>query len=141
MQYAAKRDGAISAKEDAERQDYLQRWVADQQQQASCPPRMISAGKTVLDGLGRRLRESREPVRIARASGHGVGKSTVAAWVVIWALSTMHDARVVVTANTETQLRTKTWPEIIKWLRLAIHRRWSPDGTRGTPLRAREGCR
>ena len=42
----------------------------------------------------------------------------------IWALSTMPDARVVVTANTETQLRTKTWPEVIKWLRLAIHRHW-----------------
>src|SRR5437764_855743 len=36
----------------------------------------------------------------------------------------MPDARVVVTANTETQLRTKTWPEVIKWLRLAIHRHW-----------------
>ena len=35
----------------------------------------------LLDGLGRRLRASREPIRMARASGHGVGKSTVAAWV------------------------------------------------------------
>ena len=78
----------------------------------------------LLEGLGRRLRESREPIRIARASGHGVGKSTIAAWVTIWALSTMPDARVVVTANTETQLRTKTWPEVVKWLRLAIHRHW-----------------
>jgi hypothetical protein len=78
----------------------------------------------LLEGLGRRLRQSREPIRIARASGHGVGKSTIAAWVTIWALSTMPDARVVVTANTETQLRTKTWPEVTKWLRLAIHRHW-----------------
>ena len=54
----------------------------------------------LLQGLGRRLHETREPIRIARASGHGVGKSTIAAWVTIWALSTMPDARVVVTANT-----------------------------------------
>ena len=69
----------------------------------------------------------------ARAA-HGVGKSTVAVWVVMGALSTDGTyGRVVVTANTETQLRTKTWPKIISnRLRLAIHLRWSPDGTRGT---------
>jgi hypothetical protein len=83
----------------------------------------------LLEELGRRLREGSElgqllPIQMARASGHGVGKSTVAAWVVIWALSTMPEARVVVTANTETQLRTKTWPEVTKWLRMAINRHW-----------------
>ena len=37
MQYVAKRDGAISAKEYAERQDYLRRWVDDQQRQDKLP--------------------------------------------------------------------------------------------------------
>jgi hypothetical protein len=37
MQYVAKRDGAISAKEYAGRQDYLQRWVTDQQRQGKLP--------------------------------------------------------------------------------------------------------
>jgi hypothetical protein len=83
----------------------------------------------LLAELGRRLREGRQlglilPVLMARASGHGVGKSTVAAWMLHWALSTMPDARVVVTANTDTQLRTKTWPEVTKWLRLMINRDW-----------------
>jgi hypothetical protein len=36
-QYVAKRDGAISAKEYAERQDYLRRWVDDQQRQDKLP--------------------------------------------------------------------------------------------------------
>jgi hypothetical protein len=36
----------------------------------------------------------------------------------------MPNTRVVVTANTETQLRTKTWPELSKWSRLAINRHW-----------------
>jgi len=53
---------------------------------------------------------------MARESGHGVGKSTVAAWAILWGLSTMPNTRVVVTANTDTQLRTKTWPEATKWL-------------------------
>ena len=64
------------------------------------------------------------PILMARASGHGVGKSTVAAWVILWGLSTMPNARVVVTANTDSQLRTKTWPEVTKWLRLMINRDW-----------------
>jgi hypothetical protein len=37
MQYVAKRDGAISAKDYAERQDYLGRWVDDQQRQGNLP--------------------------------------------------------------------------------------------------------
>jgi hypothetical protein len=85
--------------------------------------------RKLLEELGRRLREGGQlglllPVLMARASGHGVGKSTVAAWVLHWGLSTMPDARVVMTANTDTQLRTKTWPEVTKWLRLAINSHW-----------------
>jgi hypothetical protein len=83
----------------------------------------------LLAELGRRLRTDAEirnllPILMARASGHGVGKSTVAAWVILWGLSTMPNARVVVTANTDSQLRTKTWPEVTKWLRLMINRDW-----------------
>jgi hypothetical protein len=83
----------------------------------------------LLDELGRRLREGSEighllPILMARASGHGVGKSTVAAWVILWGLSTMPNTRVVVPANTDSQLRTKTWPEVTKWLRLMINRDW-----------------
>ena len=54
----------------------------------------------------------------AVASGHGVGKSSVVAWLVLWAMSTSTDTRGVVTANTETQLKTKTWVELAKWYRL-----------------------
>jgi hypothetical protein len=61
-------------------------------------------------------------VAIAVASGHGIGKSTLIAWIILWSLSTETDTRVVVTANTESQLRTKTWPELAKWYRLCIAR-------------------
>ena len=60
-----------------------------------------------------------QPIKIAVASGHGIGKSALVGMIVNWALSTCDDCRVVVTANTETQLRTKTWPEVSKWVRLA----------------------
>ncbi|MBP6015069.1 MAG: terminase, partial [Alphaproteobacteria bacterium] len=34
-------------------------------------------------------------------------------------MSTMKDTRIVITANTENQLRTKTWPEVSKWSKLS----------------------
>lgn len=64
------------------------------------------------------------PVLMARASGHGIGKSALVAWLIWWALSTCPDSKVVLTANTQDQLRTKTWPEVAKWARLAINSPW-----------------
>jgi hypothetical protein len=58
----------------------------------------------------------------AIASGHGVGKSALVSWIILWSVSTAADTRVVVTANTETQLKTKTWAELAKWYRLFIGR-------------------
>jgi hypothetical protein len=36
----------------------------------------------------------------------------------------MPDTRVVVTTNTDLQLRIQTWPEVTKWHRLTINRDW-----------------
>jgi hypothetical protein len=64
------------------------------------------------------------PLRIARASGHGIGKSCLIAMIERWAMSTCEDCKVVITANTEQQMRTKTWPEINKWYNLSINKHW-----------------
>ncbi|MEO8375889.1 MAG: terminase [Sphingomonas bacterium] len=64
------------------------------------------------------------PCRIARASGHGIGKSALIAMLVKWGLDTGVDARIVITANTESQLLTKTAPEIVKWHNLSITKGW-----------------
>lgn len=61
-------------------------------------------------------------LRIAVASGRGIGKSALVSWLILWALSTFVDTRGVVTANTESQLVTKTWAELAKWYRLFIGR-------------------
>ena len=63
-------------------------------------------------------------IRIAIASGHGIGKSAVLAIIILWAMSTCVDCKGVVTANTENQLRTKTWAELAKWYRLCICKHW-----------------
>ncbi|MEI7873841.1 MAG: terminase [Alphaproteobacteria bacterium] len=69
----------------------------------------------VLREIGRKLEAGESPVRIAVASGHGVGKSALVAWLILWASATVPSTRGVVTANTETQLKTKTWTELAKW--------------------------
>lgn len=58
------------------------------------------------------------------ASGHGVGKSALVAWVILWFLSCRIDPAIVVTANTQGQLNAKTWRELAKWHRMAIHGSW-----------------
>jgi hypothetical protein len=80
--------------------------------------------RDVLGQIGSSLAGASDAVRIAVASGHGVGKSALVAWVIVWALATFRDTRGVVTANTAAQLRTKTWPELTKWLRLAVCADW-----------------
>jgi hypothetical protein len=54
----------------------------------------------------------------AVASGHGIAKSTTVAHLILWAFMTYPDTRGVITANTETQLKTKTWAELGKWFNL-----------------------
>lgn len=59
-------------------------------------------------------------VRIAVASGNGIGKSALIAWIILWAMSTKPHTLGVVTANTESQLRTKTWSQLGKWHGLSL---------------------
>jgi len=63
-------------------------------------------------------------IRMAFAAGNGPGKSALVAWIILWAMSTFEDTRGVVTANTDTQLRTKTWAELSKWYHMCITRHW-----------------
>lgn len=71
----------------------------------------IDLGSGLFDGL---------PIEDDTSSGHGVGKSAIVSWLILWAISTHEDTRGVVTANTDTQLRTKTWAELSKWYSLFI---------------------
>jgi len=50
-------------------------------------------------------------------SGHGVGKSTVEAWAVIWFMLTRPFPKIPCTAPTQHQLFDILWAEVSKWLR------------------------
>lgn len=65
-------------------------------------------------------KEAFKLIRMAVASGHGIGKSALISMLILWCINTFEDTRGVVTANTETQLRTKTWPELIKWHNMCL---------------------
>lgn len=56
---------------------------------------------------------------VAVRSGHGVGKTALAAWTVIWRLLCFRDAIVPATAPTQHQLHDVLWPEIARWIERA----------------------
>lgn len=62
--------------------------------------------------------------RKAIASGRGIGKSAKFAWLAHWLVSTRLGSSVWVAANGEPQLKTKTFPEIAKWVNLGINAHW-----------------
>lgn len=64
------------------------------------------------------------PIRMAVASGHGIGKTTIVAWLVDYLMVTRPDTHGTVTANTFDQLETKTWAAIQKWTKLCIFAPW-----------------
>ena len=67
------------------------------------------------------------------SSGRGIGKSALVSWLVLWMLTTRIGSTTIVSANTEAQLTTKTWPEVTKWASMAVNRHWfEPIATRIT---------
>ncbi len=58
------------------------------------------------------------------SSGRGIGKSALVSWLVCWMLTTRIGSTVIVSANTEAQLTTKTWSEISKWVAMGLNSHW-----------------
>lgn len=66
--------------------------------------------------------------RVAVRSGHGVGKTALESWTILWMLLTRPHARVPCTAPGRPQLEDVLWPELAKWLqssKLASIFRWT----------------
>lgn len=63
-------------------------------------------------------------LKLARASGRGIGKSAFLAWIALWMFSCLPSSTVIVSANTEQQLKSTTFPEIRKWATMSINSRW-----------------
>ena len=65
-----------------------------------------------------------DTLRQAVSSGRGIGKSALVSWIVIWMLSTRIGSTTIVSANSESQLRSITWAEITKWLAMSLNSHW-----------------
>lgn len=65
-----------------------------------------------------------DPIRMSTASGHGIGKSALTSWLILWIMATRPYAKGIVTANTGEQLRTKTWSELGKWRTRCLVGHW-----------------
>ena len=65
-----------------------------------------------------------ETLRLAVSSGRGIGKSALVSWITIWMLSTRIGSTTIISANSESQLRSITWAEITKWLAMSLNSHW-----------------
>ena len=68
--------------------------------------------------------ESFKRYSLSVASGRGSGKSAFIGMMSWWFRTFVFGGTCVVTANTEAQLRTKTFPEILKWNSMALNNNW-----------------
>lgn len=76
----------------------------------------------ILDEIGKQLRAGVQTVKIAVASGHGSGKSTLMSWLTHWFQTCYPNNKARVTAGTMPQLMSTTWREVAKWWELAINK-------------------
>lgn len=77
-----------------------------------------------LEAIREHCQRTDDPYRMAIASGHGIGKSAFTSWLIEWFATTRPHPQIVCTANTQQQLRTKTWRELAKWHNMSIFRDW-----------------
>ena len=85
--------------------------------------------RQVLRDITRHLRENRDAdvmdaLRLAVSSGRGIGKSALVSWLILWMLTTRIGSTIVVSANSENQLRSVTWGELTKWSTMIINAHW-----------------
>ncbi len=85
--------------------------------------------REVLRELAEHIRNNRhaevmDAFRSAVSSGRGIGKSALVSWLILWMLTTRIGSSVIVSANSESQLRSVTWGELSKWTAMVINSHW-----------------
>jgi hypothetical protein len=69
---------------------------------------VVYAVMQAVNGQGKR--------KISIASGHGIGKSTILAMLILWFLFCFMESKVPCTAPTQSQMYDVLWAEIQKWI-------------------------
>lgn len=82
------------------------------------------------------------PIKFSTASGHGIGKSTLCAWIVKFILDTRPLSKGMMTAVTSNQLQTKTWAEVGKWHKMSVTEHlFDYSASRGAMMLSRKGAK
>lgn len=103
---------------------YTYPWLESELKTSSGPYKWQAALFTLIGEHLQNPATVHTPLRIALASGNGIGKSAFISMLCDWAMSTCEDCKCIVTAGTGIQLKTKTHPELAKWYRLSINTHW-----------------
>lgn len=72
------------------------------------------------DPSGQKGHSTVEPIQFSTSSGHGIGKSALCALLTLFFHACWELSRGLVTANTATQLRTRTWAAVGEWLNMSV---------------------
>lgn len=99
--------------------------------------------KKILLEIADHIKENKERVlrgeaplvyQLSVASGRGIGKSALLSMVTLWMMSCIQGSSTIVTANTEEQLKSKTWAELGKWHTLLMNAHWFEKTTMSLTL-------
>ena len=73
-----------------------------------------------------RIATGQDPKMYKRGTGtgRGVGKSAFVGWIGDWMMTTRLGSTTIITANTEAQLKSRTFAELGKWTNLLINSHW-----------------
>lgn len=82
---------------------------------------LIEIGELVAAGVGI---DDAMPILEAVASGHGIGKTALIAWIILWFIATRQHPQIIVTAGKKDQLTGKTWRELAKWHKMCLCGHW-----------------
>ena len=66
------------------------------------------------------FKDAVRPIRFSTVSGHGIGKTCLSAWLILFLHHTREKSVGTVTSNTSKQLFGKTWREVKKWHRMSL---------------------
>lgn len=83
----------------------------------------------VMEEIGQAVHEGMSladamPILEAVASGHGIGKTALISWIILWFIATRQHPQIIVTAGKKDQLTGKTWRELAKWHKMCLCGHW-----------------
>lgn len=96
-------------------EDQWQPWIPGAPLPSEPPPGPELWQGEFLRDVGAAIQEGQR--RFSVRAGHGVGKTTLEAWLILWFVLFFRDLKVPVTANSQDQLRDVVWAEVARWHR------------------------